>query len=110
MASFIEEHQLSDCFLPLGLIFPFPCHHENLGVGRLVQWSRVFSCAGIQGEEAVQMLNTALKRHQVCPELKIFLHVADCSVADSPQSKRSLSVFNRVQDLYLKKIDISSSA
>jgi hexokinase len=48
------------CRLPLGFTFSFPCKQEGLSVGRLTTWTKGFKCAGVEGEDVVQLLKEAL--------------------------------------------------
>jgi len=65
IANFVKDHNLHDQNLPLGFTFSFPCRQESLAVGRLVQWTKGFRCAGVEGEDVVRLLDEAIKRRKV---------------------------------------------
>lgn len=46
----------------MGFTFSFPCKQEGLAVGRLVTWTKGFSCSGVEGENVVELLHAAIKR------------------------------------------------
>ena len=48
--------------LPLGFTFSFPMTQRGLDVGVLVAWTKSFNCPGVVGQDAVKMLNDAIKR------------------------------------------------
>lgn len=65
IANFMKEQNLMGGKsepLPLGFTFSFPCKQEGLAVGRLVRWTKGFSCAGVQGEDVVRLLQEAIAR------------------------------------------------
>lgn len=45
-----------------GFTFSFPMTQKSLDVGLLVSWTKSFNCPGTVGEDAVRMLNEAIKR------------------------------------------------
>ena len=65
MATFIQERDLQDELLPLGFTFSFPCKQEGLTKARLVTWTKGFNCAGVEGEDVVELLNQAIGRRGV---------------------------------------------
>src|SRR6218665_55065 len=72
IANFMKEQNLMGGKsepLPLGFTFSFPCKQEGLAVGRLVRWTKGFSCAGVQGEDVVRLLQEAIARRDVCYRL-----------------------------------------
>lgn len=64
---------------PLGFTFSFPCKQEvsprrsgvsmmtsqGLDVGRLITWTKGFQCAGVEGEDVVDLLHQAIRRKRV---------------------------------------------
>ena len=48
--------------LPLGFTFSFPMIQHGLNVGILVNWTKSFNASGVVGQDAVKMLNEAIKR------------------------------------------------
>ena len=51
--------------LPSGFTFSFPMIQKRLDCGVLVTWTKSFACPDGVGEDAVSMLNDAIKRHGV---------------------------------------------
>ncbi|KAK3889281.1 hypothetical protein Pcinc_006705 [Petrolisthes cinctipes] len=62
MASFIKERDLGDEILPLGFTFSFPCKQEGLTKARLACWTKGFQCAGVEGNDVVELLKQAVSR------------------------------------------------
>lgn len=62
MANFMGKHNLKDQKLPLGFTFSFPCRQEGLTKARLVNWTKGFSCSGVEGEDVVTLLRKAVKK------------------------------------------------
>jgi len=48
--------------LTLGFTFSFPMIQHGLNVGILVNWTKSFNASGVVGQDAVKMLNEAIKR------------------------------------------------
>ena len=71
IAEFMRIHNLVGKSLPLGFTFSFPCKQEGLAIGRLVQWTKGFKCAGVEGENVVQLLQEAIKRRGVSVFFKV---------------------------------------
>ena len=65
IANFMHEHDLIGQKLPLGFTFSFPCKQEGLAVGRLITWTKGFTCEGVQGEDVVKLLHEAIDRRDV---------------------------------------------
>jgi len=66
IAGFVHDHHLEKRSLPLGFTFSFPCSQEGLAIGRLVTWTKGFKCPGVEGEDVVALLHSAIKRRSVC--------------------------------------------
>lgn len=63
LAKFMEDHDLLNREkLPLGFTFSFPCSQEGLTSARLVNWTKGFKAAGVEGNDVVQMLREACQR------------------------------------------------
>ncbi|KAG7175053.1 hexokinase-1-like isoform X2 [Homarus americanus] len=62
IANFIQKRQLGGRNFQLGFTFSFPMIQKSLDVGILVSWTKSFNCPGVVGEDAVRMLNDAIKR------------------------------------------------
>lgn len=65
MANFIKERELGDEVLPLGFTFSFPCKQEGLTKARLACWTKGFKCAGVEGNDVVELLKQAIARRGV---------------------------------------------
>jgi hexokinase len=61
----MEKRKVKQYKLPLGFTFSFPCKQEGLTKARLVAWTKGFNCAGVEGEDVVQLLRDAIKRRGV---------------------------------------------
>ena len=48
--------------MPLGFTFSFPMEQQGLNVGILVAWTKSFNASGVVGQDAVKMLNEAIKK------------------------------------------------
>lgn len=65
IGDFVAKHGLDntkDHPLPLGFTFSFPMIQSGLNVGVLVAWTKSFNATGVIGQDAVGMLNEAIKR------------------------------------------------
>ncbi|XP_013785503.1 hexokinase-1-like [Limulus polyphemus] len=65
LANFMEKEAVKGKTLPLGFTFSFPCKQEGLTKARLVTWTKGFRCAGVEGEDVVQLLREALLRKKI---------------------------------------------
>jgi len=52
----MHENKVDVEKLPLGFTFSFACSQEGLTKARLATWSKGFRCAGVEGEDVVQLL------------------------------------------------------
>ena len=48
--------------LPLGFTFSFPCRQEGLAKATLVQWTKGFTCSGVEGDDVCRLLREAIAR------------------------------------------------
>ena len=62
LASFMEKEDLLGRKLPLCFTFAFTLRQESLNRGRLVNWTKGFSCDGVVGEDVVALFHDALAR------------------------------------------------
>jgi len=62
LANFVCDRNIQQEILPLGFTFSFPLEQEGLNKATLVRWTKGFSCAGVEGEDVVRMLQEALER------------------------------------------------
>lgn len=62
LSTFIENRKLTGRHFNLGFTFSFPMTQRSLDVGILVSWTKSFNCSGVVGEDAVMMLNKAIKK------------------------------------------------
>ena len=47
--------------LPLGFTFSFPVLQTSINVGKLVRWTKGFTCSGVEGQDVVALLQRALQ-------------------------------------------------
>jgi len=62
LADFVHDRELQDEVLPLGFTFSFPCEQVGLAKGKLVKWTKGFSCEGVEGQDVVQLVQEAIER------------------------------------------------
>jgi len=62
LAEFVHEQELGHETLPLGFTFSFPLIQEGLAKGRLAQWTKGFKCEGVEGEDVVELIKSAIRR------------------------------------------------
>lgn len=62
LAVFMDKEGLLGKTLPLGFTFSFPLRQEGLNRGRLVTWTKGFSCEGVVGQDVVQLFHEAIDR------------------------------------------------
>ncbi|XP_066948629.1 hexokinase-2-like [Macrobrachium rosenbergii] len=62
LAQFVTKRKFTGRNFPLGFTFSFPMTQKSLDIGILVSWTKSFNCSGTVGEDAVRMLNDAIKR------------------------------------------------
>ncbi|NXL77986.1 HXK3 protein, partial [Leptocoma aspasia] len=55
----------SEQHLPLGFVFPFTCQQTQLDKAELLSWSKGFNCSGVVGKDVVQLLQSAINKHQL---------------------------------------------
>ena len=60
----MHENKVDVEKLPLGFTFSFPCSQEGLTKARLATWTKGFKCAGVEGEDVVQLLREALGKYR----------------------------------------------
>jgi len=77
LASFMEQRNVKQYKLPLGFTFSFPCIQEGLTKARLVAWTKGFNCAGVEGEDVVQLLRNAIKRRGVRNDYYFLIVILD---------------------------------
>ncbi|XP_037094691.1 hexokinase type 2-like isoform X2 [Pollicipes pollicipes] len=62
LSAFAHAQHIEKEVLPLGFTFSFPCSQHGLTEARLVQWTKGFSCSGVEGEDVVRLLEEAIQR------------------------------------------------
>jgi len=62
LANFVYDRKIQDETLPLGFTFSFPLKQEGLNKATLTNWTKGFNCAGVEGEDVVELLQQALER------------------------------------------------
>jgi len=78
LAIFMNKEGLLGKSLPLGFTFSFPLRQEGLAKGRLVTWTKGFSCEGVVGEDVVQLFHDAVKRYASTKNAKGGLEKVRC--------------------------------
>lgn len=78
LANFMNKEGLLGKSLPLGFTFSFPLKQEGLAKGRLVTWTKGFSCDGVVGEDVVQLFHEAIKRYATTKNAKGGLEKVRC--------------------------------
>jgi len=68
LKEFMIEHQLLGQKHHLGFTFSFPTVQHSLASADLATWTKGFTCQGVEGEDVVKQLETAVKRH---PDINI---------------------------------------
>ena len=62
ISTFLTDLALLEEALSLGFTFSFPMVQEGLRAARLVSWTKSFNCPGVEGEEVVSLLQSAIDR------------------------------------------------
>ncbi|VVC29592.1 Hexokinase, N-terminal,Hexokinase, binding site,Hexokinase,Hexokinase, C-terminal [Cinara cedri] len=52
----------STSYLPLGFTFSFPISQLSINSGKLVRWTKGFTCDGVVDEDVVKLLNKSIKK------------------------------------------------
>merc|ERR1711892_274243 len=58
--TFLQDLSLLSEQMNLGFTFSFPMSQEGLSSARLVSWTKSFNCPGVEGEEVVGLLQSAI--------------------------------------------------
>ncbi|XP_005089962.1 hexokinase-2 isoform X2 [Aplysia californica] len=74
---FMTDHKLTDRKLPLGFTFSFPCRQEGLDRAILTTWTKGFKCAGVEGNDIVQLLHEAIVRRGDMKNVKCLAVIND---------------------------------
>ncbi len=68
----VERNKINACiFQELAFTFSFPVEQLSISSGKLIQWTKGFTVAGVEGNDVVQLIAEALKRKGL-----EFIHVA----------------------------------
>ena len=62
LSNFVHDRELEAEALPLGFTFSFPLEQQGLAKASLVQWTKGFSCEGVEGTDVVAQLQSAIAR------------------------------------------------
>ena len=62
LANFLKSQGIDEEILPLGFTFSFPCRQNGLASGELIQWTKGFTCSGVEGQDVVALLKSAIAR------------------------------------------------
>ena len=110
LAEFVHDREIQDEILPLGFTFSFPCEQvirkcqsyvpgqtdkfdmfqEGLARARLVKWTKGFNCAGVEGEDVVQLLQEAIARRG---DVKIEV----CAILNDTTGKHEFDFYKKTQ-------------
>ncbi len=62
---FVHDNNVDKAEIPLGFTFSFPMRQTRLDGGILVSWGgKSFSCPDVEGTDAAEQLEKAIRRHQ----------------------------------------------
>ncbi|KAG8578576.1 hypothetical protein GDO81_010537 [Engystomops pustulosus] len=64
LGRFLEQRNLKHKMFPLGFTFSFPCQQSQLDKSVLISWTKGFRCSGVEGQDVVQLLKEAIRRHE----------------------------------------------
>ncbi|XP_065557330.1 hexokinase type 2-like, partial [Artemia franciscana] len=110
LALFVKEYKVDKEVIPLGFTFSFPCRQEGLTKARLVQWTKGFTCANVEGEDVVELLQRAIhKRGDVTIEVMAVLNdttgtLMACAYKQ-PACRIGLIVGTGLNACYVEKLD-----
>ncbi|XP_056140844.1 hexokinase-2-like [Lampris incognitus] len=62
LSKFLDSLKLKQQTLPLGFSFSFPCEQKDIDKAILINWTKSFSCSGVEGKDVVQLLRDAIRR------------------------------------------------
>ncbi|CAL4126936.1 unnamed protein product, partial [Meganyctiphanes norvegica] len=110
LASFIKERELEAEILPLGFTFSFPCVQEGLTKARLERWTKGFKCAGVEGEDVVQLMKEAITRRgdvkiKICAVLNDTTGTLMSCAWKNRNCRVGLIVGTGVNACYMEKLD-----
>uniref|UniRef100_A0AAY4D7F3 Hexokinase-2 n=1 Tax=Denticeps clupeoides TaxID=299321 RepID=A0AAY4D7F3_9TELE len=66
LGDFMDKQKIKDKKLPVGFTFSFPCAQTKLDEAVLLTWTKRFKASGVEGMDAVKLLNKAIKKRGVC--------------------------------------------
>lgn len=101
----------STSMIPLGFTFSFPMSQLSVNSGKLVKWTKGFTCNGVVGEDIVQLMTKAIEK---IPGLnaKVFAILNDtvgtlmsCAWMN-PKTKLGLIIGTGCNCSYLEKVNI----
>lgn len=109
---FVILHEInSTSFLPLGFTFSFPMSQESIDSGKLVRWTKGFTCDGVIGEDVVQLLTNSINN---IPNLNVKI----CSILNdtvgtlmscawmNPRTKIGLIIGTGCNCCYIEKVNL----
>uniref|UniRef100_A0AAY4D7S9 hexokinase n=1 Tax=Denticeps clupeoides TaxID=299321 RepID=A0AAY4D7S9_9TELE len=62
LGDFMDKQKIKDKKLPVGFTFSFPCAQTKLDEAVLLTWTKRFKASGVEGMDAVKLLNKAIKK------------------------------------------------
>uniref|UniRef100_UPI00358E90FD hexokinase-2-like n=1 Tax=Myxine glutinosa TaxID=7769 RepID=UPI00358E90FD len=109
LADFLENTGMTNHRLPLGFTFSFPCHHQGLDQGILINWTKGFGAKDCEGKDIVTMLREAIERRNDY-EVDVFAMVNDtvgtmmaCSY-DDPHCEIGLIIGTGTNACYMEEL------
>ena len=109
LSNFLDKWNIKDLELPLGFTFSFPCRQEGLASGVLVNWTKGFSCSGVEGEDVCHLLREAIARRgdikiEVCAILNDTTGCLMSSAWEEANCRIGLILGTGTNACYLEKI------
>mmetsp|Transcript_46585 Transcript_46585/g.113445 ORF Transcript_46585/g.113445 Transcript_46585/m.113445 type:complete len:507 (-) Transcript_46585:10-1530(-) len=105
----VPQAAKSTTAMPLGFTFSFPVEQSALNIGKLVKWTKGFTCAGVEGEDVVAMLQKALNDQKL--NIKVVAMVNDtpgtmlAAAYSNPDVCAGLILGTGTNCCYMEKVD-----
>jgi len=110
LAEFTKEKGINHEILPLGFTFSFPCKQMGLDSGELINWTKGFTCSGVEGEDVVKLLKKAIDgRNDVKIEVAAILNdTTGCLLScawKNPKCRIGMIIGTGTNACYLEDMD-----
>lgn len=108
---FVTSQQIkSDNILPLGFTFSFPMSQLSIDSGKLVRWTKGFTCDGVVGKDVVQLLMKSINdipglNIQVCTVLNDTVGTLMSCAWMNPKTRIGLIIGTGCNCCYLEKVN-----